>query len=66
MWTFETSWGETWSRSQNTYEKMGEAARQMADWAIICAENGVFPEIRLVKLPDLGMPMGEKRHANKA
>ena len=46
-YTFETNWNEIWMRSSRVFETMPEAANAMAVWALACAENNVFPDVRL-------------------
>jgi len=46
-YTFETNWNEIWMRSSRVFETKEEAANSMAFWALACAENNVFPEVRL-------------------
>ena len=46
-YTFETNWNEIWMRSSRVFETKAEAANAMAHWVLVCAENNVFPDVRL-------------------
>jgi hypothetical protein len=46
-YTFETCWNEIWIRSSRSFQTKVEAANAMAEWALACAENNVFVEVRL-------------------
>lgn len=55
-WTFKTQlpnrnqWGEDrWKTSERLFNTLPEAADAMRDWAVICAENGGYYHVSLVK-----------------
>lgn len=49
-WTFATQWGETWQSSEQQLESIEAAATAAAEWLEVCAENGIFPAVKLERV----------------